>query len=253
MSGPVRAPAVLRAMAVLEQLEGASARHPLSLAALAARLGVPKSSLLSICNSLVDARLVRRTEGGYSLGHRVVELSSSYLQSLDEVHEFYSVCRALVPDPADTIHLASFAGPLDITYLARRDGSTMPVVSPIGRSLPASCSATGKSLLAQLSESELDARLGAVDRLPAVTENSITAPDELRRHLKIVRDNGFGVDDEETTPGLLCVGMAVPAARGAQWAVGITMLKARSGHEGLPAAVDVLRSVTSEMARRLGS
>jgi DNA-binding IclR family transcriptional regulator len=140
-----------------------------------------------------------------------------------------------------------------ITYLARRDGRTMPVVSPIGRQLPASCSATGKALLAQLPPEQLDARLAGVPELPAVTERSITSTDDLRRHLKLVLDSGYGVDDEETTTGLFCVGMAVPSTRGGQWAVGITMLKTHAAADRLSGTVDVLRRVTAEMARRLGS
>ena len=253
MSTPPRAPAVTRAVAVLEHLEQASARHPVTLADLAAALQVPKSSLLTICNSLVDGGLVRRTGNGYMLGSRLVGLSSSYLQNLDEVHEFYSACRQVAPDMQDTIHLASFSGPLEITYLARLDGRSLPVVSPIGRALPATCSATGKALLAELTDNELAQRFTGIRSLPRLTERSITSVRELTTHLQLVRSQGYGVDDEETTPGLFCIGMVVKTSAAARWAVGITMLKANDQDGRAAGLVQTLQAVTTEMTARLGS
>ncbi len=252
-STPPRAPAVTRAIAVLERLESSSARHPVTLADLSSALQLPKSSLLTICNSLIDGGLVRRMGGGYMLGSRLVALSSSYLQNIDEVHEFNAACRQVAPNMEDTIHLASLSGPLEITYLARLDGRSHPVVSPIGRALPATCSATGKALLAELTHRELLERFVGIKSLPRLTERSITSVADLIAHLNMVREQGYGVDDEETTPGLFCVGMVVKTSATARWAVGITMMKA-SNRNGLTAGlVETLTAVTTEMTARLGS
>ena len=253
VSTPARAPAVTRAVAVLAHLEQASARNPVSLADLAAALDVPKSSLLTICNSLVDGGLVRRVGHGYMLGSRLVGLSSSYLQNLDEVHEFYSACRQVVPELEETIHLATFSGPLEITYLARLEGRTSPVVSPIGRALPATCSATGKALLAQLPIHDLQGRLAGLTTLPTLTQRSIGSVATLTEHLEKVREQGYGVDDEETTPGLLCVGSVVKTSPIGRWAVGITMLKARNGYDQMETMVNALQRVSAEMTARLGA
>lgn len=73
---PSRVPAVHRATRVLGEVSAAG--RPLALADLARRLGLPKSSLLGICQALGEERLLARDAGGrYRLGLRVAELASA--------------------------------------------------------------------------------------------------------------------------------------------------------------------------------
>jgi ribose transport system substrate-binding protein len=70
-----RVPAVSRAVLVLDDIAG---NGPASLAALARRLGLPKSSLLGICQALVGQRLLAQDSGGhYVLGLGVAELAAA--------------------------------------------------------------------------------------------------------------------------------------------------------------------------------
>lgn len=78
--GPVadlasRVPAVSRAMAVLDDI---ARNGPATLANLARRLALPKSSLLGICQALVEERLLAQDLGGrYTLGLAVAELAAA--------------------------------------------------------------------------------------------------------------------------------------------------------------------------------
>ena len=77
-SGAGRVPAVTRAAAVLNTVAAATAG--MSLSDLARAVGAPKSSVLSVCLSLTDERLLRRDEDGrYRLGLRLAELASAEL------------------------------------------------------------------------------------------------------------------------------------------------------------------------------
>jgi DNA-binding IclR family transcriptional regulator len=58
--------------------------------------------------------------------------------------------------------------------------------------------------LAALSEMELDSLL-AKTNLVANTANTITDPNVLKRHLHMVREHGYAVDDEETFEGVRCI------------------------------------------------
>ncbi len=70
-----RVPAITRAAWILEIL--AAERAPLRLAELARRTGIAKSSVLNLCASLVEERLVLRGEdGSYRLGPYVLELAA---------------------------------------------------------------------------------------------------------------------------------------------------------------------------------
>jgi IclR family transcriptional regulator, blcABC operon repressor len=67
--------------------------------------------------------------------------------------------------------------------------------------------------MARLSPAALDERLRGRRRLVGLTERSITDPVKLHAVLDEVRELGYAVDDEETTPGVTCLAIAVPGAR----------------------------------------
>jgi DNA-binding IclR family transcriptional regulator len=205
-------PAVARAAAILTAL-AESGGVGMSVSELARRLGLPKSSTANLCLTLEAERLVRREESGYLLGRRLVELGGAYLATIDQIREFYTACRQQPHIKDQTARVAVLDG-LDVLYLARYDG-TQPIrlTANIGDRFPAHCTATGKALLARLSPAVLDERLRGQRRLVALTERSITDPAELRAALARVRDDGYASDDEETTPGVTCLAIAVPGAR----------------------------------------
>jgi ribose transport system substrate-binding protein len=71
-----RVPGVTRAASALVEV---AERGPGTLSDLARRIDVPKSSMLGICQALVDERLMSMdTEGRYSLGFAILELAESY-------------------------------------------------------------------------------------------------------------------------------------------------------------------------------
>ncbi|MCG5221008.1 substrate-binding domain-containing protein [Streptosporangium soli] len=75
---PSRVPAVSRAVAVLSDI---AVHGPASLANLGRRLRLPKSSLLGICQTLVEERLlVQDQQGRYALGLAVAELAAAQLR-----------------------------------------------------------------------------------------------------------------------------------------------------------------------------
>lgn len=205
-------PAVARAAAILAALADAQGA-PLSLSELARRLGLPKSSTANLCQALEAERMVARREAGYVLGRRLVELGGAYLSTIDQVREFYNACREQPHLSLQTARVAALDG-ADVLYLARYDG-TQPIrlTANIGDRFPAHCTATGKTLLALLPPAVLDERLRGHPRLVQLTERSIADPAALRAELDRVRTVGHALDDEETTPGVTCVAIAVPGAR----------------------------------------
>ena len=75
--------------------------------------------------------------------------------------------------------------------------------SEVGKRFPLHCTAMGKVLLAHLNPAEVhDALTG---RLPAYTDGTITSRARLSAELVRVREQGYAVDREEITRGLMCV------------------------------------------------
>lgn len=87
-------------------------------------------------------------------------------------------------------------------------------------------SATGKAILAHLPEERLDALLEATEFEPE-TENTITAPEELRAELETVRERGYAINDEERIRGVRSVGAPILNRGNVRGAVSLTALTSR--------------------------
>jgi IclR family pca regulon transcriptional regulator len=77
--------------------------------------------------------------------------------------------------------------------------------------LPAHCTALGKVLLANLSESESKAIVSELE-LSREGPNTITRKGQLRSELAQIRDVGFAVEDEELTAGVLSIAAPIRAS-----------------------------------------
>ncbi|MEO5834518.1 MAG: IclR family transcriptional regulator [Nakamurella sp.] len=225
---PSLVPAVARASAILTEL---SAAHgvPMSIGELSRRLELPKSSTANLCLALEAERLLVRHDAGYLLGRRLVELGGAYLETIDQVGEFYRSCREQPTISRMTARAAVLDG-LDVLYLARYDGAQpIRMTANIGDRFPAHCAATGKALLAEVSPAVLQERLRNVDRLVALTPRSVTDPADLLVELDTVRRRGYATDEEEVTPGVSCIAIAVPSATAGGDAFAISVTTAASG------------------------
>lgn len=245
------APAVTRAAAILDVIAAAGAAVPLS--ELARQLGLPKSSTANICLALENAALLIRSGSGFALGRKTVELGGAYLSGINEVKRFYELCAASPYLSQETARVAIMDG-LDVLYLARYDGrQPLRLTAGIGDRFPASCTATGKALLARLPEDVLDDRLSGVHALPTLTERSLSTPAALRAELARTRERGWAIDDEETTPGVTCLAVAAPGQRtdSTALAVSVTVLTARLDEATRAALLVELRATAAGMGNPL--
>ena len=246
-------PAVTRAVAILDLL--AEQRQALGISAIARRLGLPKSSVANLCSTLVDTGLLRVQDGGVRLGQHLAQLGSAYLAGIDQVRLFQDSCELLNAGRNDTVQLALLSHNIDVIYLAKRDGvNPVRLASAPGRALPATCTATGKAMLATLDADDLDDRLAAAGVLPQLTPHSITTVTGLRRELDLIRSRGYALDQEEVIEGVVCIAIAIPRQTPAEQllAVSITLLKPRATKPLLRQLAVELRAVTDEIARALG-
>jgi DNA-binding IclR family transcriptional regulator len=202
----MKSPAVIRAASVLDEVARGSGK-PVSTSQLARQLDVPKSSIVNLCQALVYTNLLRRHESGYTLGWNLAELGFIYMRSLDPVQEFYDYWQERSEPFEYTVQLATLLDGMNMMFVARRSGySSVQLVATVGRKMPANCTAAGKALLAGLDHSEFEQRLAQVDQLAVMTPRSLESKDALREEVSNIRARGFATNDEETMPGVLCVG-----------------------------------------------
>ncbi len=248
-------PAVARAAQILGWVS-ASAR-PATLTEIAEALALPKSSALAICRTLVGEHLLERDagSGGYRLGAQILALSHAYLQGLDVAQAFLQVL-ATVPGVGDeTVQLALLDG-TDVVYVAKRDGTRKVPFQRIGceagQRLPASCSSTGRSMLACLGDEQVR-ELYAGRALPRMTPKSPATVEDLLVDLRRVRHRGYAIDDEAVSEGLACIGTAVrgPDRRPAA-AVSVVFFRARLDSELESRLAAMLWTIAHRLSARMG-
>lgn len=224
-------PAVSRAAAIIEAVAEQDG-VPVSVSDLARLLRLPKSSTANLCTTLVDTGLLNRRDNGFLLGRKLAELGGRYLSTVDEVREFYQLCRRSTVLSRETVRASVLDG-VDVLYLARYDGMRpLRLTASIGDRFPASCTATGKAMMSTLDPAVLADRFRGVPGLPVLTSRSIASVPDLMTELAQVRERGWAVDDEETTIGVTCFAVPVgPPGLPARFGISVTVMTSRLGSD----------------------
>lgn len=244
---------VIRASRILDAL--ASGPPTATLASLSRQLEYPRSSTLALCNSLVDAGLLRRdVNGSYRLGPHILELSRAFLGQTDLLSEFRRVVAESSFLPDQTL-VCSVLRDRDVVYIGRRSGaSPFGVTYDIGMRLPAHCTASGLAMLSTLDEAELDGLYGGIEQLEQLTPHSISTLAGLRSQLATARERGYAIDDEGTAAAMLCLGAAVRDDAGAAvGAVAVSMPKGARSDSQLAEDAGELRQFAERISRGLGA
>ncbi|OBC00051.1 IclR family transcriptional regulator [Mycobacterium sp. 852013-50091_SCH5140682] len=196
--------AIGRVSALLDAFDGG---NRLTLAQIARRTGLPRSSTHRMLDQLVRLQWLLRTGHEYELGTKLIELGHR------AVHQ-NRVYRAAAPYLWDlhratgmVVHLAILDG-ADVVYLEKVGGRMgLSIPTQIGSRQPAHCTGVGKAILAYSPLARLE-RLEEAE-LTRKTNYSITDAAELRVALSEIRTRGVAFDREECTPGFGCVAAPV--------------------------------------------
>jgi DNA-binding IclR family transcriptional regulator len=241
--GSPRVASVKSALRTLEILEALSvSASNMSVATLSRQLKIPKSSLHGILRTMVAHGWLETDATGtlYRLGLRAFLTGSAYVGSDDIVTLTQIALDSLSEKFGETVHLGRLDGP-NIIYLAKRESAhALRLYSAVGRRLPAHATALGKSLLAQLSDEEVDRRL--TWPLAALTSQTITDPAALRSELARIRERGYSIDDGENAEGIMCVAVALRPSRGSYNAVSCSVPQGRMTDGRLAEIASALRS-----------
>jgi DNA-binding IclR family transcriptional regulator len=206
---PRLTPALARGLDIVELF--LTEDRPLSAPEIARRTGLPRTTVHELLGTLVARSYLVRDElgGHYRLGLRLFQLGNAYAERFDLVTAATGVARRVCAECNETVHVAVREG-RNVVYIAKVDSTrAVRMVSAVGRTLPAHCTAVGKALLAGLSEAELAELYPEGARLVAFTEHSITTVPRLRAEIRDTIDRGLSVDECESNPDVCCLGAAV--------------------------------------------
>ncbi|MFC2037423.1 IclR family transcriptional regulator [Chloroflexota bacterium] len=185
----------------------------LSVADLHEKLGIHKSTLVRLLRCLVEEGFMEQNPetGKYRLGIKTFEIGSLYHRT--HMMNIGTLAWPFMQRLAAKFNLSANLAIRDgaeIVYVEAAEpvGSPMRVAYSAGDRFGVHHTALGKAMIAFLPPDELAGLLAEIDLIP-LTPRTIATVEELADELQGVRECGYAVDDEESLPGLRCVGVPV--------------------------------------------
>ncbi|MEA4973323.1 Pectin degradation repressor protein KdgR [bioreactor metagenome] len=197
-----------RAFSILELFQ--SGKSELSLKEISDSIGLNKSTTFGLVNSLTTLGYMLQNEDNqkYSLGLKILSLTNAVKMNNILIRVSRPYLEELSTKYRETVHSAKELNG-NIVYIDKVDADTsMYINTQIGTKNYMHCTGVGKVLLAYKSDDEIETFL-STHQLKALTFNTITNPEHLKREMAEIRKNGIGGDDEEIEMGLSCVAVPV--------------------------------------------
>lgn len=240
-------PTVLRGLFILEKV--VKARRPISASELIEQLGLPKPTVSRILQQLEEEAMLQREPEyrRYIPGPRARDLVMDVMSNRAIGAPRHTILRSLSEEIGETCICALQDGDHSVYFDHVETTESFRLQTPIGSKLPLHCTASGKIFLAHM-EAAPRRRLIKATQLKQHTDRTIADPEQLTAHLKTVRDNGFGVDNEEFMNGMVAV--AVPVKDNNQkvcYTVAVHAPAARKSLHELQQYLPLLRKAAAEM------
>ena len=255
-------PAASRTLATLQAL--AKAGSPLTAAAIASRIGAPRSSTYQLLQVLEASGFVIHFEedSRWGLGIAAFELGTAYLRHDPLERLARPILKRLVGsiDSKASLQfgLTAQVGILDgqdLLYLLRDSPShVVPVVTDVGVRLPAHLTASGRSMLALLPKAQFKATYGSAAWLQLRTANGPRDLKQLRTLLAREQELGFATEDEHVSEGFSSIAAAAVNHLGLPTAsFAVTFRTADASPEARAELAKLVVPASAELSKRLGA
>jgi DNA-binding IclR family transcriptional regulator len=200
------APALRRGLDILELF--LERNNGLRVPEITEKLGIPRASAHELVGALADRgylQAVSEPPSRYVLGVRAFRLGGAYERGLDLAALGRESARKIAAECGETVQVVIREGRFAV-FIVRIDSThSIRLVSDVGSSLPAHCTAGGKMLLSSLPSEELDALFPDDAALPAMTAQSINSRKRLLAELATARERGWSEENSESNENVACV------------------------------------------------
>ena len=179
----------------------------LSLTEISRKGQLNQSTAYRLLGTLVKDGFVEQSPqtGKYRLGVATLALGDAFLRQNDLCQRAHEPLVQLRNSCGETVHLAILEGS-EVVYLDKLPG-LHPIglmSSRVGGRSPAHCTGVGKVLLAY-KPNEVIILSNISENFKSFTPHTITTQQTLSEELRMIRLNGYGVDNEEHEIGVACI------------------------------------------------
>ncbi len=197
-----------RGLAILDALAGA--QRDMGVTELADQLGLDKSTVHRLLTTLVKRGYARRDSRtrNYALGVQALVLYDAFQEQIGLKRICHPLLEELTALSGETSHLAVLSG-MNIVFVDFIQTNQMVgVLTVVGRSEPAHCTALGKAILALMPDRQRDELL-AHAVFEAYTDRTPTTRAAVAADLLECARRGWALDNEEFLLGVRCLSSAV--------------------------------------------
>lgn len=239
-----------RADAILTEV-AKSATGVLRLSELSQRLGLNRTTVFNLAESLVMLGFLAKDESGYCLGFRNIELGRAAARRIDLLPVLRPVLMRICHETGETVNLAMpyLTEAMIVESYESRHG--VRATAYAGTRAPYHATACGKALLARFSP-ETREQIYAFAGLPPVTARTITERRKLEADLAGIERKGYALEVEESELGAFCVAVAIVNSFGEALAsISVASVTQRMSAETIAGFAAVLEKEARELERAL--
>ena len=226
----------------------------MTLSQVATETGITRAATRRFLLTLVHEGYAA-TDGKYfDLTTQVLELGYAMLSKIDT----WEIAKPFLERLSLTIEESVSATVLDgfdVVYVSCvQFNRIISVGVAVGNRFPASCTASGRVLLAEQPEKDWDAILKAI-KLEPRTKHSIRSKAEFRKALRETRETGYSLVDQELEIGLLSIAIPIRSLSGRTIGainVGVPSVRATPRHM-VESILPALRETGAKITKALPS
>lgn len=240
-----------RAVRVLEVL---ARNGEAGVSAIAAEIGVHKSTVSRLLGSLEEHEMVTQTydRGKYRLSLGILRLAAAVPERLEITEQGHAVCERLAMKLGETVNVAVLRSHFAVHLDQARGPAAIGTHNWIGEPTPLHATASGKVLLANLDQRQRHEILSS-SVLEQFTDHTITTLARLDEELDAARSLGYAVVVEEYEDGLNAIAAPIrDYAGGTTAALSVSGPVYRFSEERMRDVVPDVIAAAAEISERMG-
>jgi IclR family acetate operon transcriptional repressor len=220
---------------------------------LARATGMDKAMTHRILKTLMRAQWVEQNLVSklYSLGPALRDIAGLQHSRPDVLRVAEPILEQLARQVNETVLISGRHDLFNVVEMVKECTREVRVVSEVGRRIPLYCGAAGKTLLAFDHPSLIERLLRG--GLKTYTANTIGDPEALKAELEMIRQRGWGFENEEYSIGVC--GLGAPIWNSAGCVTGSIAIRApsmRMSMDDVAAIAPQLTKAAAEISAKLG-
>lgn len=239
-----------RAVLILEEIFLAD--EYIGVSEIAQSLGLPKATVYRILNTLYQRNFVEKDDetDKYKLGLTFIQYGEKVKSKLNIKTVSEEFMEKLSQNLGETVNLGiSHDG--NIINIFSIEGESSTLVSKLIPISPLHCSSTGKILLSQMSDDEIEEYFNSHE-IQKRTINTIVKYEDFRKEREKILKERVAFDNEEYEYGLTCIASPITNVNGETIAaLSVSGPTTRLKFKGINYIIEELRKISTQISERL--